>query len=274
MGSEVFKELNQAGHKVFAPSHSELDITDENKMLDYVQQISPEAVINCAGFTRVDDCERHQKLAFEVNARGAENLAKASNKVGALMVQISTDYVFSGKKLGEYLEEDEPAPLNIYGRSKLEGERAVMKFSGKWLIIRTSWLFGRGGENFIQKILKRWQEGAVELKIVSDERGRPTYAPDLARAIRLLVERGLKGIYHFANKGIVSWFELAGEVFELIGDGPRLIPIKAEEFGLPARRPKNSALSTKKIEEALGIDIRHHQSALKDYLTLLGLYKD
>ena len=270
LGSALGVELERTGHQLLAPSHSHLDITEQEKVFDYVRQAQPEIIINCAGFTRVDDCESHQKLAFEINAKGAGNLAEASRQVGALMVQISTDYIFNGEKPGEYTEKDEPAPLSIYGKSKLEGEILVKEQAEHWLIIRTSWLFGEGGKNFISKILSRWREGAEQLKVVADEKGKPTYARDLARVIKASIEKGLRGIYHFANQGVVSWYQLAEEVFKLIKETARLVPVRAEEYGLPARRPKNSALSTEKIQKALGIKIRHHQLAVKEYLEKTG----
>jgi len=269
LGSALFTELKSAGHQVFAPSREELDVLNYKLALKCVSEFGCKIIINCTGYNKVDECETNQRLAFQLNAEAVGNLAQVAQKTSAVLFHISSDYIFSGDKDGEYLEDDDPGPLNIYGRSKLEGEILVKKYTKDFCIIRTSWLFGPGGKNFITKILARWDSGEEELRVVSDERGRPTYSIDLAKAIRLAVEQNLRGIYHFCNEGIVSWFEYAQEIFETIGKAPRLLPVSALEYSLPAKRPKNSALSTKKIERELGIKIRHHQEALREYLQTL-----
>jgi len=271
LGSALSAELKSSGHQLLAPSHSELDILNYDRVIECAGSFRSDTIINCAGFNQVDECESKPDPAFQANALAAGNLAQAGKEVGAKIFQISSDYIFSGEKKAEYLEDDEPDPLSIYGKSKLEGEALVKKFAGEFCVIRASWLFGPGGENFISKILQKWKAGAGELKVVSDQRGRPTYSPDLAAAVRLSVERNLHGIYHFCNQGAVSWLELASEVFEIIGTGPELIPVSAEAYGLPAKRPKNSALSTDKIERALSLRIRHHREALKDYLQKINI---
>ncbi len=266
LGSALKDELSAGGHLLLAPAHSELEIADYDKILLCAREFSPDTIVNCAGFNQVDECERRKELAFQANAFGAGNLARIAAEIGAAIFQVSSDYIFKGDKKGEYREEDLPDPLNLYGKSKLLGESAVRENAREFCVIRASWLFGPGGPNFISKILTKWKAGAQELKVVSDEKGKPTYSLDLANAIRLSVERNLRGIYHFCNQGTVSWMELAQEVFEIIGKGPKLIPVSAEAYRLPAQRPKNSALSSKKIEAALGLTIRPHLEALKDYL--------
>jgi len=271
LGSALVSELNAASHSVSAPPHSEVDITDLERISAAAKKVKPDVIVNAAGFTAVDRCEKKQKLAFKVNAEAAGILARAAKEAQAVIFQISTDYIFPGDKQGEYLETDAPGPLNIYGKSKLFGEDLVRKESNRYCIIRASWLFGPGNENFITKIIKKSRESNNKLKVVLDEIGRPTYSRDLAYVIRLALERELVGIYHFCNKGAVSWFEYAAELFKLMGKSPKLVPVSAEDYGLPAKRPKNSTLSTEKIEKALGLSIRHHQEAVRDYLSLLGL---
>ncbi len=281
LGSALVPELKSAGHAVLAPTHAELDMLNCDRVLGcassfllrqgYGGQVRNDAIINCAGYNRVDDCERNPGLAFQLNAEAAGNLARAAKELGATLFHLSSDYVFSGEKEGEYVEDDAPGPLSVYGRSKLEGEKLAREFGPELCIVRASWLFGPGGENFISKILAKWKSGATELRVVSDERGRPTYSLDLAQALRLAVERKLTGIYHFCDQGAVSWLELAREVFEILGSGPKLVPISAKAYGLPARRPKNSALATGKIERALALELRHHREALKEYLESMGI---
>jgi dTDP-4-dehydrorhamnose reductase len=281
LGSALVPELKSAGHAVLAPTRAELDILNYDRVLGcassfllrqgYGGQVRSEIIVNCAGYNRVDDCERNQTLALQLNAEAAGNLARAARATGATLVQVSSDYIFSGEKAGEYVEDDAPGPLSVYGRSKLEGEKLVRELALESCIIRTSWLFGPGGENFVSKILAKWKSGATELRAVSDERGRPTYSLDLAHALRLALERNLRGIYHFCNQGAGSWLELAREVFEILGSGPKLVPLSAKAYGLPARRPKNSALATGKIERALGLEIRRHREALGEYLESLEI---
>jgi len=266
LGSAVLAELDSAGNEVLAPSHAEMDITNEKKLSSYLTGLKPKLVINCVGFNYVDECESKAELAFKVNGEAVGNLARITSSIKALFFHISSDYIFSGEKDDEYLEEDEPKPLSVYVESKLLGEKLTQEFADKFCIIRTSWLFGLGRDNFISKIVKRWKKGESEFKIVSDQQGKPTYSLDLARVIRLAVEHSLTGIYHFCNQGKVSRYQLAKEVFEIIGERPKIIPISAEQYGAIAKRPKNSALSTKKIENALKLKIRHHQLAIKDYL--------
>jgi len=266
LGCAVLAELNSAGYEVLSPSHAEMDITDEKKLSSYLAGIKPEVAINCAGFNYVDECESKPELAFKVNGEAVGNLARITNSIKALFFHISSDYIFSGEKDDEYLEQDEPKPLSVYGESKLLGEKLAQKFADKFCILRTSWLFGPARDNFISKIVKRWKKGETEFKIVSDQQGKPTYSLDLARVIRLAVEQNLTGIYHFCNQGKISRYQLAKEVFEIIGEKPRIIPISAEQYGAIAKRPKNSALCTEKIETALKLTIRHHQLAIKDYL--------
>jgi len=274
LGSALDSELKTHGHTVIAPDFPGIDIRDAQKIADYVKANHPDAIVNCAGFTQVDRCETEQELAFELNGRALENIAESANRAGCVVFHISSDYIFSGSKPGEYLEEDSPGPLSVYGKSKLLGEENVKNGAKRFCIIRTSWLFGPGGENFVTKLLKKSREFEGELKVVSDERGRPTYSRDLAQIIRLALEKELRGIYHFCNRGVVSWFEYAGEIFEIMGEHRKLVPVSAREYGLLAQRPGNSALGTRKIEKDLGLKIRHHREALTEYISLLELARE
>jgi dTDP-4-dehydrorhamnose reductase len=267
LGSDLVPVLAGAGFEVFARSKAELDITSEAQVTHAFHDIRPEIVVNCAAYTRVDACET-DPLAFEVNARGVDRLAKRCIAQGARLVQISTDFVFDGKKREPYVEDDSVAPLSAYGRSKQEGEEAALRAPAA-LVVRSSWLFGRGGWNFIEAILKQVESGRTELKVVTDQRGRPTGTSDLAQAILALLDAGATGIYHFANRGEVSWYEFTQAIL-MLSEHPdvRVLPIDSGQLDRPATRPTYSALDTTKYERLIGRRVRHFGEALLDYLSL------
>jgi len=267
LGSDLVPVLAGAGFEVFARSKAELDITSEAQVTHAFHDIRPEIVVNCAAYTRVDACET-DPLAFEVNARGVDRLAKRCVAQGARLVQISTDFVFDGKKREPYVEDDTVSPLSAYGRSKQEGEEAALRIPAA-LVVRSSWLFGRGGWNFIEAILKQVEAGRTELKVVTDQRGRPTGTPDLAQAVLALLDAGATGIYHFANRGEVSWYEFTQAIL-MLSEHPdvRVLPIDSGQLDRPAARPAYSALDTTKYERLIGRRVRHFGEALLDYLSL------
>jgi len=198
-----------AGHDV-----DTLDITDREAVGALVASLRPGVIVNCAAFTAVDACEEREEEAHRVNAEAVGHLAGAADAVGALLVQISTDYVFSGKDSRPVREEDPPAPLGAYGRTKLEGERRAA-LSAEHLIVRTAWLFGHGGNNFVEAILRQVEAGRTELAVVADQTGCPTLADDLAEAILDLVERGARGVVHAVNSGHTTWHGFASEIVRL-----------------------------------------------------------
>ncbi|HTD53305.1 MAG TPA: dTDP-4-dehydrorhamnose reductase, partial [Thermoanaerobaculia bacterium] len=219
------------------------------------------------GFTKVDDSETDPR-AFAVNGRAVDQLADHCLRLSARLVQISTDFVFDGEKESPYVEDDPVAPLSAYGRSKREGEEAAQRVPAS-LIVRSSWLFGRGGWNFIEAILKQVEEGKRRLTVVADQRGRPTSTADLAQAILALLEAGASGIYHFANRGEVSWFEFAQAIL-MLSEKPdvAVAPSDSSRLGRPARRPAYSVLDTSKYESATGRRVRHFGEPLVEYLAL------
>jgi len=241
VGSEVAAKLPH--HDVIALDRPSCDLTDRDMVEQAVAAAAPAAVINCAAWTDVDGCEADPERAVLVNALGVRHLAAACARVGAHLVHVSTDYVFPGDKDGPYDEWDEPGPRSVYGRSKLGGEGEVARHAGSWTIARTSWVFGRRGRNFIDTILGRARDGAP-LRVVDDQRGCPTYAPDLAGALaRLAVDRRA-GIYHVTNHGACTWHDLAVAAVELAGLDPAVVgTISTAELARPARRPANSVLS-------------------------------
>jgi dTDP-4-dehydrorhamnose reductase len=249
-----------------------LDITDEGALARAFDRLGPHTVVNSAALTDVDGCESRREEAFAVNARGAGNAARAAAAAGAFFVHLSTDYVFDGEKEGSYLPGDAVAPLNAYGESKLAGEEAVRAAGSRHLILRTSWLFGPGGRNFVAAMLALARTRR-DLPVVDDQRGRPTYTRDLAAAIaRLAVPTvsPLLGTHHLANAGDCSWHIFAREIFRQTGLPVAVRPVAGREFSRPARRPHNSVLDCSTTEAALGGPLPPWQDALSRYLREIG----
>jgi dTDP-4-dehydrorhamnose reductase len=253
-------------YEVYGRDIDDFDITREKETMDAIIGIRPDIVIHAAAYTDVDGSESHIDMANSVNGGGTKNVASACNELGSKMVYISTDYVFDGTKSGAYSEEDPPCPINAYGRSKLEGERWVRTLVGHFVIVRTAWLFGRGGNNFVKSILKLAREKGA-LSVVDDQIGSPTYAVDLSRAICGLTEKGCQGIYHITNGGTCSWYEYAQEILVMSGLGKISVhPISSHQLNRAAKRPCNSVLDRGKFERETGYRMRPWREALRDYL--------
>ncbi|MDQ1518029.1 MAG: dTDP-4-dehydrorhamnose reductase [Actinomycetota bacterium] len=241
VGSEVAAHLPH--QEVIALDRAGCDLADRHSVEQAVAAAAPAAVVNCAAWTDVDGCEADPERAVLVNALGVRHLAAACARAGAHLVHVSTDYVFSGEKDGPYDEWDEPSPRSVYGRSKLGGELEVARHAGSWAVARTSWVFGRRGRNFVDTIVGRAREGAP-LRVVDDQRGCPTYAPDLAGALARLAVSRLPGVYHVTNQGVCTWHDLAAAAVELAGLDPSVVgTMTTAELGRPAPRPANSVLS-------------------------------
>ncbi len=265
LGSDLVPVLAGAGLEVFARPKSDLDITNEEQIRSAFRQLRPEIVVNCAAFTKVDECESDPR-AFQVNARAVELLAQLCVLHSAQLVQISTDFVFDGQKTVPYREEDPTEPISAYGRSKRQGEQAALSV-GTGLVVRSSWLFGRSGWNFVEAILKQVEGGKRRLSVVSDQRGSPTATTDLAETILALLQAGAAGTYHFANRGEVTWFDFAREILALSEHtGVEVEPIDSAALGRPARRPAYSVLDTSKYVRLTGRPIRHFREPLAEYL--------
>jgi len=265
LGNDLVPVLIAAGHDVFARPRVELDITSGADVSRSFREVQPNVVVNCAAFTRVDDCESDAR-AEQVNAGGVRVLAENCRRHGAGLVQVSTDFVFDGSKGVPYKEDDAPRPLSAYGRSKRHGEEEALRVPSG-LVVRSSWLFGSGGWNFIEAILKQVESGRKRLTVVKDQRGRPTGTPDLAEAILALVEAGAVGIYHFANRGEVTWFDFAREILELSERGDvEVDPTDSATLNRPATRPAYSVLDSSRYERVTGRPIRHYRDALVEYL--------
>ena len=242
----------------------DIDITDLGSVQRVLVTLKPRIVINAAAFTDVDACQTDAELALQVNGEGVAHLAMITKEIGALLVQVSTDYVFDGRKNAPYQEDDAPAPLSVYGESKLAGEMNV-KFNPEHLIVRTQWLYGLGGKNFVETMLRLAGERS-ELTVVDDQIGAPTWTYDLALAIKALIDKGCRGTYHAANSGFVSWNGFAREIFQQSGLAITVNPMSTEQLGRPAPRPLYSVLDFSKLAEDTGFVAEPWQEALKRYL--------
>lgn len=271
LGTPLRALLPAHGATVAAPSRSELDIGDATAIRRAIERVRPTVVVNCAAFTRVDDCEKEPERAMLLNGVGPGLLAQACLEVGVRLVHVSTDYVFDGNNPAGYAEDDKTGPdasLCAYGRSKLEGERRILSAGGAGLIVRTSWLFGPAGPNFVATIVAAARQ-RPELRVVNDQRGRPTYAPHLAAAIGELITRRATGIVHVANSGPCSWYEFAGEIVRSAGLTTPVRPCTTAEFPRPARRPACSILRTERFERLCGRAMPHWREGLAEYLPTL-----
>jgi dTDP-4-dehydrorhamnose reductase len=263
--------LCAARHLVRGVDIEEVDITDKAAVAEEVARFCPEAVINAAAYTDVDGSEENPETAFKVNADGVEHIAAACRASNAALYHLSTDYVFDGQKQSPYTEEDQPRPLGVYGRSKWEGEQRARRTLERLCVVRTAWLYGRAGRNFVKAILSQ-ASSKSELRVVADQRGSPTYTKDLARALLALVECGRTGTYHVTNAGSCSWYEFAVRILEWAGiRGVRVTPITTQELGRRAPRPAFSVMDCSRFERHTGTRLRHWESAVKEYLAAEGL---
>lgn len=255
----------QGSAALFPETRKDLDICDNAAVKRKILAIKPDIVVNCAAYTDVDGCESASQQAFAVNGQGVRHVAEACKTAGSLLVQISTDFIFSGQTETACRETDSPEPLSVYGKSKLSGEIAVKETLSRYLIVRTSWLFGQGGKNFVSTIA-RLSEKESELRVVDDQRGSPTYTDDLAAAIQRLIGGDFSGVYHVCNTGVCSWYEFALQIVHQSGKKTRVVPISSEALSRAATRPAFSALDCTRYETDTGHRMRPWQEALRDYL--------
>jgi dTDP-4-dehydrorhamnose reductase len=262
LGKELMREWS--GDEIIGLGSSDVDIRDAKKVCEVVEKTSAEWIVLAAAYTNVDDCESHPDLAFAVNRDGAVNVAKAAKRCGAKMLFLSSDYVFDGKKPSPYETSDPRNPQSVYGRSKAEAEVQLLELLPQCCIARTSWLFGTGGKCFPDTILKL---AAIRpaLDVVDDQRGSPTYAVDLARAIIKLCRNHASGIVHATNAGDCSWFEFAREIVKRAGLAAEVRPVSSQQMARPAPRPAYSVLSPKSLQRN-GIAMPSWPDALERYL--------
>jgi dTDP-4-dehydrorhamnose reductase len=260
------ERLTASGWRAVAPTHAELDITREDDVRRSIEQVRPDFVINCATTGDVDACEREPEWAFAVNETGPRFLARACREFGCQIVHTSTDYVFDGAKTGFYTQEDDPHPLSVYGKSKLAGEMAVREEASKFFIIRTSWLFGRGGKNFGSRLFE-YASKSPRLKGVSDQTSIPTFAPDLAARIEEIINLKAHGLYQITNTGVATWLEFALLALEMAGiKDVEIEPVTRQALGQAAPRPQNSAMRCL-LSEKLGLaPLRHWRDTLPEFV--------
>jgi dTDP-4-dehydrorhamnose reductase len=263
LGRAVARDAARLGHDVVALGHVELDVTDADHVGRVIAAAAPRAVINCAGYTDVDGAESHEAQARRVNGDGAGNVARAAADAGARVVHVSTDYVFDGSKREPWVESDPVAPLQAYGRTKLAGEVAVAEANADHAIVRAAWLFGAGGPNFVETMLRVGAE-RDEVAVVTDQHGGPTWTGHLSPALVEVAERrGDVGVFHAAGAGDCSWYEFAVEIFHRAGTRTRVVPTTSDRFARPAPRPAYSVLGT---EREPAIDLPRWPAALDAYL--------
>lgn len=267
MIGSALQRLTAAGD-LEAFRHEELDITDYVALEKAFLRHKPEIVLNAAAFTRVDDCERFRETAFVANAQAPGYLAALCAKYSALLVHFSTDYIFDGAGTRPYPEDHPANPINNYGATKWEGEKLIAASGCRFLIVRTAWIFGRNGENFVKKILKRALAGAT-LQAPVDQVGSPTNAGDVAGAILRLLDAGATGVYHFTNSGSCSRYEQARTILQLYGLNNSVEPAKNDSLPTPAKRPHYSVLECKRYTERTGHAPRTWQESTAEYIAFL-----
>jgi len=266
LGSDLM--LKFGGHSVTGKDVDDFDITSAADCRDLIDENTPELVINAAAFTNVDGCETQEDKAFAVNAEGVKNVALACKKNNVRIIHFSTDYVFDGTSETPYKEDHPCNPINAYGRSKLQGETYLRELSKNYTLVRTSWLCGRHGNNFIKAILQR-VKNFQPLEVVTDQTGSPTFTVDLAAAVRLLAEGGFTGTFHITNRGSCTWHAFARRILDLSGyEDVDIKPITSEQLNRKALRPMYSVLSGEKFVSATGKTLRFWQIALREYLEL------
>ncbi|MBQ3444549.1 MAG: dTDP-4-dehydrorhamnose reductase [Selenomonadaceae bacterium] len=268
LGFDVVKELERRGVEVIGTTRNELSLTTEAGAKDFILEQKPEVVIHCAAYTAVDKAESESELALTVNGFGTRWVAEACREVGAKMIYVSTDYVFGGDGHTPYEVHDEKKPVNMYGYSKLLGENSVSTILDRHFIVRVSWVFGINGKNFVKTML-RLAETRDKLRVVNDQIGSPTYTVDLARLLADMAGTEKFGTYHASNEGFCSWADFAKEIFEQAGLSVEVEGIPTIEYPTPARRPFNSRLSKKSLDEAGFERLPTWQDAVKRFLAEL-----
>ena len=260
LGQELV-DVFEKGNELVLWDRDQIDISKKKEVIEKVGELKPDIVINAAAYTAVDDAESNKDLAYQVNGYAVGFLATVCKEINALLVHFSTDYVFDGENNLGYKENHSYQPLNMYGKSKALGEKFILDIKPRYYLIRTSWLFGKHGKNFVETMLRLANE-SKDIKVVNNQFGNPTYAKDLAEKVKELIEsRQPSGIYHITNSGGCNWYEFALKIFELADLKPNIKPVKSEEFLTLAKRPTYSMLINTKLPP-----MKKWEEALKDYL--------
>jgi dTDP-4-dehydrorhamnose reductase len=272
LGSDLCSVLGET-YEVRGVDIADFDIADSDDVAMAVDRISPAVIVHAAAFTNVDACEDEREKALRVNTVGTENMARAASKAGSRLVYISTDYVFSGSKRKPYVETDTPAPINYYGLTKFNGEKLVRELASRHLVVRTSWLFGPNGKNFVDTIIEK-AYGAGRLQVVDDQRGCPTYTCHLAAGLRAVIDKGLEGTVHLTNSGNASWYDLARYVVETAGIDTEIDPVDTTAWPTRARRPAYTVLASEVLAGA-GIEpLPPWEQGVRAHLARRGMLKN
>jgi dTDP-4-dehydrorhamnose reductase len=273
LGRAVVAEARSRGWAALGLARAQADVTDRGRLLYWAEAFRPEAVVNCAAFTRVDDCETETERAFAVNGEAVANAAAAAARAAARLIHVSTDYVFDGEARQPYPEDAAPAPRSVYGRSKLAGERHALAYE-RALVVRTSWLFGAGGPNFVATMVRLIEAGRLPLRVVRDQVGCPTYTPHLAAALLDLARLGAGGVVHYRDREPVSWYAFAVEIARLWSATAEVVPVTTAEFPRPAPRPAYSVLDVARFEKIAGRGVEPWASGLAEMLSRLSKRED
>jgi len=268
----AIREWLASGNTLYLWGRDEVDVRDRDRVFLAAKGIEFDAVIHAAAMTAVDRCETEFDLAMATNQDGTRHVASLAEERGAILVYLSTDYVFDGTKKGPYLEDDPPSPINAYGRSKLAGEEVAREVASRCLIVRTSWVFGEGGRNFVDAIAEKLKRGEAP-EVVTDQHGSPTYARDLARGLERLLRLGAGGIVHVTNSGDTTWHGFAVEIGRYLGSPLPIREITSEQTRRAARRPQNSVLSGERYRVLTGESLPRWEDAVHDYLARLSAMK-
>jgi dTDP-4-dehydrorhamnose reductase len=267
LGKEARLEFAAGGDEVIAVSRKDMDLANPQLVADAVADYAADWVVNCAAYTQVDKAEDEAGLAFKVNRDGARAVAEGAGRCNSRVLHLSTDYIFAGDRSSPYGEKECGRPLGVYGRSKWEGEQAVRELLPEALIVRTAWVYGVHGDNFVKTMLRTMAE-REELRIVDDQLGSPSWTADIVRAMRTLIAKDMSGTWNFTNEGVASWYDFAHEIISIaarLGHENRvrrLLPIPGRDYPCAAKRPQYSVLSKEKIRRVLGYEIPHWRDSL------------
>ena len=271
LGNEMqLLEASHPQHTYFNTDVAELDITNQEAIENFIEANAIDGIVNCAAYTAVDKAEENEELCTKLNAEAPAYLAAAIGKRGGWMIQISTDYVFDGTQHTPYTEEADTCPNSVYGKTKLVGELNVQKFCAQSMIIRTAWLYSTFGNNFVKTMIRLGKE-KLELGVIFDQIGTPTYARDLAVAIFAAIEQGIvPGVYHFSNEGVISWYDFTKAIHRIAGITTcHVRPLHTSEYPTPAKRPHYSVLDKTKIKQTYNIEVPYWEESLADCIAKL-----
>lgn len=265
LATEFINLLEKKSHEVIPLSKYNLDISRLKLVLEAVSHFMPDIILNCAAYNHVDKAEEDFIKAFSINGLGARNLAFASKKYNCFLIHYSTDYIFNGEKENFYTEDDEPSPINTYGKSKLSGEKFLIDETDRYLIFRVSWVYGKGKQNFLYK-LSEWMKKKRVLRVVSDQISIPTFTEDIVKLTLLAIDKGLEGVFNLTNSGYASRYEVARYFAEKMSTDNLIFPVGSDYFPSPAKRPYFTAMSNYKISKNLAINIPHWRDGIDRFI--------